>query len=301
MTESMARCGFVALVGRPNVGKSTLLNRLLGQKVSITSSRPQTTRNRILGIKSEPDYQAVYVDTPGLHLGAKRAVNRFMNREAGSALLDVDVVIFLIEALRWTEEDDNVLERLREIDTPVILAVNKVDRVKDKERLLPFLQEVSAKADFADVVPLSATKGSNTETLERLAVERLPESPPLFPEEQLTDRSERFLAAELVREKLIGHLGEELPYSLAVEIEKFDERKKDRLSISALIWVERPGQKKIVIGREGHVLKEVGRQARIDMERLFGAKVFLELWVKVKEGWADDERALRSLGYSDEM
>jgi len=297
----MARCGFVALVGRPNVGKSTLLNRLLGQKVSITSSRPQTTRNRILGIKSEPDYQAVYVDTPGLHLGAKRAVNRFMNREAGSALLDVDVVIFLIEALRWTEEDDNVLERLREIDTPVILAVNKVDRVKDKERLLPFLQEVSAKADFADVVPLSATKGSNTETLERLAVERLPESPPLFPEEQLTDRSERFLAAELVREKLIGHLGEELPYSLAVEIEKFDERKKDRLSISALIWVERPGQKKIVIGREGHVLKEVGRQARIDMERLFGAKVFLELWVKVKEGWADDERALRSLGYSDEM
>ena len=301
MTDPMGRCGFVALVGRPNVGKSTLLNRLLGQKVSITSSRPQTTRNRILGIKSEPDYQAVYVDTPGLHLGAKRAVNRFMNREAGSALLDVDVIILLIEALRWTEEDDNVLERLREVDVPIILAVNKVDRVKDKERLLPFLQEVSAKAEFAEVVPLSATKGSNTETLERLAVERLPESPPLFPEEQLTDRSERFLAAELVREKLIGHLGEEVPYSLAVEIEKFEERKGGRRSISALIWVERDGQKKIVIGREGRVLKEVGRQARIDMERLFGEKVFLELWVKVKEGWADDERALRSLGYSDEM
>ena len=299
MAEPVERCGFVGLVGRPNVGKSTLLNRILGQKLSITSSRPQTTRNRILGIKSEPGYQAVYVDTPGLHLQAKKAVNRFMNREARSALLDVDVVVFVVEALRWTEEDDNVLESLQAAEVPVVLAVNKVDRVRDKSKLLPYLQEVAAKHEFVEVVPLSATKLDNVDTLEELVVARLPESPPLFPEEQLTDRSERFLAAELVREKLIRHLGQEVPYSLAVEIDRFQEQPNERLSIAALIWVERPGQKKIVVGRGGAVLKEIGKQARLDMERLFGQKVFLELWVKVKEGWSDDERALRSLGYSD--
>lgn len=294
-----SRCGFVALVGRPNVGKSTLLNRLLGQKISITTPKPQTTRHRLLGIKTEPGRQVVYVDTPGLHLQEKRAVNRYMNRAARSAVTDVDVVVFVVEALRWTDEDDHVLEALAAGEAPVVLAVNKVDRVKDKGRLLPFLQEVAQKMGFLEVIPLSASKGEQVDVLEQALLRHLPVSPPLFPEEQVTDRSERFLAAELVREKLMLRLGEELPYALAVEIERFEE-KEGIVHIDALIWVEREGQKKIVVGRGGHVLREVGRAARLDMEKLFGNKVFLQLWVKVKEGWSDDERALKSLGYGDD-
>lgn len=294
------RCGFVAIVGRPNVGKSTLMNRLLGQKISITSHKPQTTRHRILGIKSSEHYQAVYVDTPGVHLNAKKAVNRYMNRAATTTLSDVDVVVFVVDSVRWSEEDENVLNRLKNLSVPVILVVNKVDKNKDKESLLPFMDELSQRMSFAEVVPVSALKGTNVEALEKTIPAYLPESPPFFPDDQVTDRSERFMASEIVREKLMRTLGKELPYALAVEIEQFKEE-KSLLSIHALIWVERDSQKKIVIGKGGSHLKLVGQQARKDMEKLFGCKVFLQLWVKVKEGWSDDERALKSLGYNDEL
>ena len=292
------RSGYVALVGRPNVGKSTLLNRILGQKVSITSRRPQTTRHRILGIKTGEQVQTVYVDTPGLHHGGKRAMNRYMNRAASDALQDVDVVVFVVEGGRWTDEDDLVLEKLRQVHCPVILAVNKIDRISDKKQLLPYLQQASARMDFTQIIPLSARQGSQVAELEGAVEALLPESTPIYPEDQVTDRSMRFMAAELVREKLFRKLGQELPYGITVEIEQFKE--EDGLfRINALIWVERDSQKAIVIGKQGALLREVGREARIDMEAAFDQKVFLELWVKVKEGWADDERALRSLGYDD--
>lgn len=293
------RSGYVALVGRPNVGKSTLLNRILGQKVSITSRRPQTTRHRILGIKTGAQIQAVYVDTPGLHRGGKRAMNRYMNRAATDALQDVDVVVFVVEGTRWTDEDELVLEKLRQVTCPVILAINKIDRVVDKKALLPYLQQVSRHMDFTQIIPLSAKQGSQVGELEQAVEALLPESTPFYPEDQVTDRSMRFMAAELVREKLFRKLGQELPYGITVEIEQFKE--EDGLfRINALIWVERDSQKAIVIGKQGAMLREVGRESRIDMEEAFGQKVFLELWVKVKEGWADDERALRSLGYDDQ-
>jgi GTP-binding protein Era len=292
------RSGYVALVGRPNVGKSTLLNRILGQKVSITSRRPQTTRHRILGIKTEGQVQAVYVDTPGLHRGGKRAMNRYMNRAASDALQDVDVVVFVVEGTRWTDEDEMVLEKVRQVPCPVILAINKIDRMADKQVLLPHLQELAKRMDFAHIIPLSAKLGSQVAELERVVESMLPESTPFYPEDQVTDRSLRFMAAELVREKLFRKLGQELPYGLTVEIEQFKEE-EGLYRINALIWVERDSQKAIVIGKQGVLLREVGREARLDMEQAFGQKVFLELWVKVKEGWSDDERALRSLGYDD--
>lgn len=297
--NSSFRSGYVAIVGRPNVGKSTLMNYLLGQKISITSSKPQTTRHRILGIKTEEGYQAIFVDTPGLHLNAKKAMNRFMNRAATTSLDDVDLILFVVDAARWTEEDENVLKRVAGRNTPVVLVVNKVDKIKDKEQLLPLLQQLSEKMDFAAVLPVSALKGANVAELESEAVKALPESAMIYPEEYVTDRSERFLAAEIVREKLMRTMGKELPYATTVEIEQFKED-DGLLRINGLIWVERASQKKIVIGRGGERLKEVGKQARIDMERLFDAKVFLQLWVKVKEGWSDNERLLNSLGYRDE-
>lgn len=293
-----SRTGFVAIVGRPNVGKSTLLNRILGQKISITSDRPQTTRHRILGIKTLGDSQAVYVDTPGVHLGGKRAINRYMNRAALSVLEDVDLVIFVVDGLHWTEEDEHMLHALAQVRVPVILAVNKVDKITDKAKLLPRLDELSKKRDFAQLVPVSAQRGNNVDSLEQAVMALLPEGEPMFPEEQITDRSERFLAAELIREKLTRLLGQELPYALTVEIEEFKEH-DNLLNIAAVIWVERDGQKAIVIGKNGQLLKEVGHKARLDMEHLFGEKVFLRLWVKVKKGWADDERALRSFGYEE--
>ncbi|WP_303904957.1 GTPase Era [Thiohalomonas denitrificans] len=296
----VARSGFVAIVGRPNVGKSTLMNHILGQKISITSHKPQTTRHRILGIKSEGDLQVIYVDTPGLHLQAKKAVNRYMNRAASSALSDVDLILFVLEAGRWTDEDQNVLDRLKNSQVPVVAVVNKIDRLNDKNELLPYLARLSERYAFEAVMPLSALKGDNIGALEETVAQRIPEGPALFPADQVTDRSERFLAAELVREKLMRNLGKELPYALTVEIEQFREEEPERLHINALIWVERDSQKRIVIGKGGRVLKEVGRQARLDMERLFGQRVFLELWVKVKEGWSDSERALRNFGYRDE-
>jgi len=290
------RCGFVALVGRPNVGKSTILNRLVGQKVSITSRRPQTTRHRILGIKTMADAQIVFVDTPGLHARQPRAMNRYLNRAAADSLHDVDVVVLVLEGTRWLEDDDWVLEKLRQLSCPVIAVINKIDRVADKKALLPYLDELAHKRDFAALIPVCARTGAHLDELEAAVRNYLPESPPLFPEDQVTDRSERFLAAELVREKLFRKLGEEVPYGLTVEIESFknDER---TLHIHALIWVEKSGHKAMVIGAKGERLKAVGREAREDMEKIFGQKVFLQLWVKVKEGWADDERALHSLGY----
>lgn len=296
MTEAF-HCGYIALVGRPNVGKSTLLNRILGQKISITSRRPQTTRHSILGIKTLAHAQLVYVDTPGIHGYSGRAMNRHMNRTAGTVLADVDVVVFIIEALRWLPDDGLVLEKLAPLGCPVILAVNKVDTLARRELLLPELDALSRRRDFAAIVPISAGKGTNVAALEATIESLLPQAPPCFPEDQITDRSERFLVAELVREKLFRKLTRELPYGLTVEVEAF--RREPRIThIHALIWVERQSQKNIVIGRQGAVLREVGQQARRDIEALIGGRVNLKLWVKVKEGWADDERALLHLGYT---
>jgi GTP-binding protein Era len=299
MTGSIpVRAGYAALLGRPNVGKSTLLNRLIGQKLSITAPKPQTTRHVLLGIQTLPEAQIVYVDTPGLHRQVGRAMGRYLNRAATSVLGYTDVVIFLVEALRWTEEDTAVLKRLADFSGPVVLAVNKVDRIADKSRLLPFLAEMAQKRTFAEIVPLAALVGDNVAALERSIITLLPIGDFLFPPDQLTTVSERFLAAELLREKLTRLLRQELPYALTVEIEHFVET--ERLTrIGAVIWVERETQKGIVIGEGGTTLREAGRQARESMERTFGRKVYLETWVKVREGWSDDEQALRSLGYTD--
>ncbi|MGD2073578.1 MAG: GTPase Era [Gammaproteobacteria bacterium] len=293
------RCGFVALVGRPNVGKSTLLNRLVGQKISITSRRPQTTRHRILGIRSGAGAQIIFVDTPGLHARQTRAMSRYLNRAAADSLQDVDVVVFVVEGTRWREDDDWVLEKLEGVTCPVVVAINKIDRVEDKTALLPYLQSLAAKRDFAALIPVCARTGEQLDALEAAVRSHLPQSPALFPADQVTDRSERFLAAELVREKLFRKLGEEIPYGLTVEIERFREE-RGILHIHALVWVEKSRHKAIVIGAGGERLRAVGREAREDMERAFGQKVFLQLWVKVKEGWADDERALQRLGYRED-
>ena len=295
--DSDFRCGYIALVGRPNVGKSTLLNHILGQKISITSRRPQTTRHRVLGIKTRDTAQLIYVDTPGIHDYSGRAMNRHMNRTASSVLLDVDVVVFLVDCSKWTADDDLVLTKLDKLDCPVILAVNKIDRLANRDELLPRLQELSGKRSFEQVIPISAARGDNVTALEAAIETLLPRAPAMFPEDQVTDRSVRFLAAELVREKLFRKLGRELPYGLTVEIESF--RSESAIThIHALIWVERKSQKTIVIGKQGRVLKAVGMEARKDIETLIDGRVNLKLWVKIKEGWADDERALRSLGYT---
>ncbi|KXS39425.1 MAG: GTP-binding protein Era [Halomonadaceae bacterium T82-2] len=293
------RCGFVAIVGRPNVGKSTLMNRILGQKVSITSRRPQTTRHQVMGIKTEDETQFIYVDTPGMHIQSRdrnKAINRFMNQAATQALRDIDCVVFLVDRTRWTEEDDVVLDKLTHVRAPVILAVNKVDWLKDKSTLLPWLESLQAKREFAAILPISAKHGTNVPELEAEVAQYLPEGIHYFPEDQITDRSQRFLAAELVREKVMRQLGDELPYQMTVEIEEFRDEGRV-IHISALMLVERPGQKKILIGENGERIKKIGREARLEMERALGAKVMLNLWVKVKRGWSDDDRALKSLGY----
>ena len=293
-----SRCGFVAIVGRPNVGKSTLLNHILGQKLSITSRKPQTTRHQVLGIKTEGPVQAIYVDTPGMHEEEPRAINRYMNKAATSALKGVDVAVFVVDQMSWTTADEMVLEKLSSLKCPVILAVNKVDRIENREALLPHLDMLSRKRDFAEIIPLSALKGMNLAPLEEAVARFLPESVHFYPDDQITDRSERFMASEMVREKITRQLGAELPYSVAVEIEEFRKDGKT-LHISALILVEREGQKKIMIGDKGERLRRIGQEARTDMERLFDSKVMLRLWVKVKRGWADSDRALKSLGMND--
>ncbi|MFH4490582.1 GTPase Era [Vibrio diabolicus] len=295
-------CGFIAIVGRPNVGKSTLLNKILGQKISITSRKPQTTRHRIMGVDTDGDYQAIYVDTPGLHIEEKRAINRLMNRAANSSLSDVNLVFFLVDGTHWTKDDEMVLTKLQKSNFPVVLCVNKVDNVQDRNEVMLHMAEMSKKMDFVDVVPISAKQGKNIDVLRKHVRNHLPKATHHFPEEYVTDRSQRFMASEIVREKLMRFTGEELPYSVTVEIERFDYNPEtDGFHINALILVERNGQKKMVIGKGGEKIKTIGREARLDMEELFGRKVYLETWVKVKSGWADDERALRSLGYIDDL
>lgn len=291
--------GLVAIVGRPNVGKSTLLNKLVGQKVSITSKKPQTTRHRIVGIDTRDNYQTVYVDTPGLHSEEKRAINRLMNKAAASSILDVEFVLFVVEGTRWTDDDQMVLNRLIAANKPVVLVVNKVDLYRDKDTLLPHLQWLGSQLNFVDVVPLSAETGDNVDALRSVVHKHLPQCEFFFPDDYVTDRSMRFMAAEIVREKLMRFLGDELPYSVTVEIERFKWEEK-HYHIAALVLVERDSQKKMVIGNKGERIKTIATEARLDMADMLQQPVFLQVWVKVKSGWADDERALRSLGYGED-
>jgi GTP-binding protein Era len=294
--DKTSHCGYVAIIGRPNVGKSTLLNSILGKKICITSAKPQTTRDQILGIKSEGATQAIYIDTPGLHEAEARAINRYMNRLANAVIVDADVVIFMVEALCWYPEDEAVLTRLKQSKHPVILAINKVDEVKNKAQLLPFIEKIKAQFDFAHIIPISATTHENIEELENLIASYLPEGPHLYPDDQVTDKTIRFQVAEIIREKVIKATEQEVPYSSTVQIEelKIDEK---LVEINAIIWVERIGQKPIIIGKNGERLKKIGTQARRELEVLLKQKVFLRLWVKVKNNWTDDDRILRSLGF----
>ncbi|HXH55493.1 MAG TPA: GTPase Era [Gammaproteobacteria bacterium] len=293
-------CGYAAIVGRPNVGKSTLLNHILGEKLSITSRKPQTTRHRLLGVKTVENAQAIYVDTPGMHIEEAHLLNKFMNKEARRALVDVDVIIFVVDSLKWNAEDQLVFELVAKAKCPIILAVNKVDTLLEKTALLPYCESLALKFRFAEIIPLSATHTTNIEALERAVARYLPKSPHYFPEEQITDRTPRFRMAEIIREKLVRSLGEELPYSTTVEIEMYKSDKSEKVPlISAIIWVERDGQKPIVIGKNGERLKEIGIRSRKDIEKIVGRQVHLKLWVKVRGGWSDDERALKSLGYID--
>ncbi len=302
MSDSKAavpfRAGYVALVGRPNVGKSTLLNKILGQKVSIVTQRPQTTRHQVLGIHSTPTFQIVFVDTPGMHLGQKRALNRYMNRAAEGALHGVHMAVMMVEALRWTDEDDNVLGHIKRSAVPTVLGINKIDKLKRKDALLPFIAEHASAHDFIDVVPISAQRGANLDALAQCIYAQLPEESATFPDDQVTDRSVRFLCAELVREKLTRRLAQELPFGLGVEIEEFDEA-SEPMTVGAVIWIERFSHKPIVIGKKGDMLKRIGQEAREEMEEMLERRVFLRLWVKVRDNWANDERALRQLGYNE--
>jgi GTP-binding protein Era len=292
-------CGYVALIGRPNVGKSTLMNHMLRQKISITSRKPQTTRHRILGIHTKKDEgQIIFMDTPGMHQIEKKALNRYLNKTAYTALLGVDVIVWLIDGLSWHEYDEVILKKLEEANLPVILAVNKVDKVKDKDEILAFFDQARKRFPFQEMLPISALKRTNLEKLESVLFNLLPENDLIYPEDQITDRPERFLAAEIVREKLTRRLGDELPYSMTVEIERYEETQKIT-KIYAVIWVERSTQKNIVIGKQGEMLKKVGSDARVDIEKLIDQKVYLQLWVKVKKGWSNNERALQSLGLMD--
>jgi len=299
MTAAAAphRAGLVALVGRPNVGKSTLLNALVGQKVSITSPKPQTTRHRIAGILTGPGYQAVFLDAPGLHSRQPRGLNRAMNRAALGSLADADLLLFIIDATRWTREDEAALERVTQAGKKTVLVVNKCDRIKPREKLLPLIERLSKRHAFDAVVPLSALKEDNLERLVAVIPPLLPESEPFYPEDQVTDRSERFLVAEVIREKLTMALQEELPYGLTVEIERWEEADDGRLAIGAVVWVERVGQRKIVIGEGAARIRDVGRDARLELNELLDRRVHLELWVKVRENWADSDAALRQFGY----
>ncbi|MFI4913785.1 MAG: GTPase Era [Steroidobacterales bacterium] len=290
------RSGFVALAGRPNVGKSTLLNLFVGEKISIVTPRPQTTRHRVIGLVHSPEAQIAFIDTPGLHRGPKRALNRAMNRAAASALGDADVILFVVEALKWTEEDEAALARIVAVDRPVIAVINKVDRARPRERLLPFLGKLAERHEFRELVPVSALKGDNIAALSRAIVALLPVGEPMFPLDQRTDRSQNFRIAEIIREKLTMELVEEVPYGIAVELDSVEQLEDGRTAVSAVICVDRAGQKPIVIGADGERLKRVGRAARLELNRLFGGRFHLTLWVKVRADWADDVRALKQLG-----
>ena len=306
----MSKCGYVAIVGRPNVGKSTLLNAILGQKLSITSRKPQTTRHKLLGIKTgsaintgsgsntNGDFQMIFVDTPGIHINEPRAINRYMNKAAKSAIHDVDVVMFLIDRKKWTKDDDLVAELFAATDAKKILVINKIDLMSNRSELLPLLESLSKKFADVEIVPISAEKNQNLDELEKVIARLLPESPYFFDEEQLTDRSERFLVSELIREKLMRQLGDELPYSGTIQIDRFDEG-EELIHIDAMIFVEKDSQKRILIGKSGGQLKRIATDARKDIEKALQKKVMLNTWVKVKTGWSDDERAMRSLGYDE--
>jgi len=294
--KQIEKCGYVAIIGRPNVGKSTLLNELVGQKISIISPKPQTTRNQILGIKTVDNAQAMYIDTPGLHQAEQRAINRYMNRLASAVIADADVVVFMIEATRWYDDDDVVLDKLAQVTVPVILAINKTDLLKDRSRLLPLISRLQEKFSFAHVVPLSAKKHDNIIVLEKMIAQLLPEGPHLFPEDQITDKDEQFQVAELIREKVIQATEQEIPYSTTVVVDSL-KLENDLVNVSAIIWVEREGQKPIVIGKNGEKLKRIGTLARKDIEQLLNKKVFLRLWVKVKSNWTESDSLLQNLGF----
>ncbi len=290
------RCGFVAVIGRPNVGKSTMINAIVGRKVSIVTPKPQTTRHRIVAIHTQENSQILFVDTPGLHRNATKAMNRMMNRTAASALSDADLILFLCEANRWTEEDEAALKKVKNSGVPTIAVLNKIDKVHPRELLLETITEMSARGDFREVVPLSAKNGDNLDRLRDLIPEFLPVSEPLFPAEMRTDRSEHFHLSELIREKLTLSLRQEVPYGLTVQIERYEEE-PEGVAINAIIWVERDSQKGIVVGKGGKHLKKIGREARLEIKKGLGVPVHLELWVKVKENWADNENELQRLGY----
>jgi GTP-binding protein Era len=292
------RCGYVAIVGRPNVGKSTLLNHVLGMKLSITSRKPQTTRHQILGVKTVDDTQTIYVDTPGIHQRRGTAINKYMNRAATSVLNDVDIILFVVQANKWTEEDQAVLERFKKVSCPILLVVNKIDTLTNKKELLPLIDELSTHYDYAEILPVSALNGINVEILEQKIAPLLPENEFIYPDDQVTDRSMRFLASEIIREKLIRELGQELPYTSTVSIDKYVDA-PDIVHIHATIYVESEGQKAIIIGKKGSRLKSIGTKSREDISKMIETKVYLNLWVKVREGWSNDERALRGLGYGE--
>lgn len=298
MSDSKKYSGFVAIVGRPNVGKSTLLNQILKQKVAITANKPQTTRHQIIGIETKEDRQMIFVDTPGMHMGQKKAINRYMNKTARAALIDVDCVLFVVEALKWTQEDDLVSQALEFVTAPIFVLVNKVDLLKDKTQLLPYLGELQKRCPKAEIIPISAEKNVQIDLLKDKLWKLLPEGVFYFPVEQVTDKSIEFQLSEIIREKLIRFLGDELPYAVSVQIEKMELKDKCQ-HIHGLIWIERETQKAIIIGADGEKLKVIGQQARLDMERLLGQKVFLALWVKVKENWADNLASLKALGYDE--
>ncbi len=292
------RSGYAVLLGRPNVGKSTLLNRLLGQKLAITSHKPQTTRHRILGIRSQDDGQIVFVDTPGMHQRGDKAMNHYLNRTARSAMLDVDVVLFVVQAMAWTDEDEGVLKAIVENKSPTIALVNKVDLIKPKGDLLPFIETLAKRHPFNEIIPVSAHSGENVDAVAKAVLARLPKGEPIFPDDQISDRSERFFAAELLREQLVRRYHEELPYAATVEIERFDEE-GGRYRIAAVIWVEREGQRAILLGKGGEAMKEAATAARKAMNEFFQTRVHLDVWVKVKKSWSSDEAGLSRLGYTD--
>ena len=298
MTERGHRCGFVTVVGRPNVGKSTLVNRIVGRKLSITSSRPQTTRHRILGVVTCDTSQVIFVDTPGIHRGRRRALNRYMNRVATRSLVGVDLVLLVVEASGWVPDDDHILDAVAAESVPAVLVLNKIDRIKSREAMLPVLADTARRHDFAAMVPVCARTGENLEHLRSVVESYMPVAPPVFAQEQFTDRSESFLVAEIVREKLIRRLGQELPHRLTVEIERFVEQRR-RTLVNVLVWVERRQHKAIVIGKDGGRIRDAGTAARLEISRMLGRPVHLEIWVKVREGWSDDERALQSLGFAE--
>jgi len=299
VSDIKQHCGYVAIIGRPNVGKSTLLNNILGMKLSITSRKPQTTRHQILGVKTTDNIQTIYVDTPGIHQRRGSAINKYMNRAATSVLNDVDVILFVVQVKQWTEEDQAIVEKLASVDCPVLLVLNKMDKLSSKKELLPLISELSSHYDFLEIIPVSAMNGMNVEVLEQKVAPLLPENEHVYPDDQVTDRSMRFLASEIIREKLIRELGQELPYTSTVDIEKYIEDDDGLVRIHATIYVESTGQKAIIIGKKGARLKSIGTAARQDISKMIDAKVYLNLWVKVREGWSNDERALRGLGYGE--